>query len=192
MLFVVAVAARKEKRIIFAAQNTKIRVGFRAPGWLFESGTPPPELLAGFCDFDHLEHGPRSPAGANACTVLSAPAPFGSLQQEARKKNRGQTRKVNYSGKNGPLVQSNVDWAHDGSRRYMLGYACTQIDGLQHLCIGHHGASATTEREGISTLAPTVSLAIVQLTAAALSKTNLETKRTRLQQQYQNNLTFFF
>ena len=76
LLCVVAVAARSGNNNIFAAENTKIRVGFQAPGWLSGSGTPSPKSLAGSHDFDHVRHGSRSSAGDNACTVLSTSPPW--------------------------------------------------------------------------------------------------------------------
>ena len=49
-----------------------------------------------------------------------------------------------------------IDWAHDESRRYVLGYACTQL--------GHSArASATTETEGISTVAIIACVVAAQL-----------------------------
>ena len=72
--------ARKTK--LFAAKNTKIQVGFQAPGWLFGSGAPSPEFLAGSRDFDHVEHVPRSPAGSKACTARSSPPLFGPCSKK--------------------------------------------------------------------------------------------------------------
>ena len=57
--------------------------------------------------------------------------------------------------------------------------------GLQHLCIGHHG-------EGGHQYLGHHRVPCGRPTAAALGKTTLETNRTRLQQQYQNNQTVFF
>ena len=78
--------SKKWESKIFAAKNTKIRVGFQAPGWLSGSGTPSPELLAGSRDFDHVEHGPRSPPGANAYTILSTPPPCGPRSRKHEKR----------------------------------------------------------------------------------------------------------
>ena len=86
LLCVVAVAARSGKNKIFAAENTKIRVGFQAPGWLSGSGTPSPELLAESRDFDHVGHEPRSSAGANACTVQCTSPPCGPCSRKHEKR----------------------------------------------------------------------------------------------------------
>ena len=78
--------SKKREKQIFAAKTTKIRVEFQAPGWLFGSGTPSPELLARSRDFDHVEHWPRNAASANACTVRRrlAGAAAGSTRKDTR------------------------------------------------------------------------------------------------------------
>ena len=97
---------------IYRCANNRHRKRFFRPLDGFpEVGPHIPELLAGSRDFDHVE-----PCRAWATepgrgqrlhrTVLAAP--LRASQQEAREKTRGQTRKVNYSGKNGHLVQSNI------------------------------------------------------------------------------------
>ena len=88
------------------SSSMSCRVGFQAPGRLFGSWDPSPELLAGSRDFDHVEHWPRSPAGANACTVLSTAPPCGRRRRKHEKRPAAKRQKVNYSGKNGHLVQS--------------------------------------------------------------------------------------
>ena len=86
--------SKNEQNKIFAAKkNTTIRVDFQAPGWLFGSGTPSPELLAGSSDFDHLENGPQRPAGANACTVLSTPPCCGPRSRKHEKRPAAKRKK---------------------------------------------------------------------------------------------------
>ena len=77
-----------------------------ASEWLFGSGSPSPELLAGARDFDHLEHVPRSPPRANACTVLSTRAPCGPRRRKHEKRPAALREKLNHSGKSGHFLHS--------------------------------------------------------------------------------------
>ena len=93
---------------IFAAKNTKIRVGFQAPGWNTGTWTPSPELLAGSRDFMNVEHRPRSPADANARTVLSTPPPWGPRSRKHEKRPAAKREKGTVPETNFRLVRSSI------------------------------------------------------------------------------------
>ena len=93
---------------MFAAKNTKIRVGFQALlDGFSEVGAHPLSFLLVHATLTtwSMCHGARRDQRLHR-TVHAVS--LRAAEQEARGKTRGQTRKVNYSGKNGHFVQSNI------------------------------------------------------------------------------------